>query len=61
MRILESEILIIFCKIDAENSVLKVNAFIKDHGSNFSLDNLLLSVLYLHIVPQLAKGRKLEG
>ena len=51
----------IFSNLNAKKLAPEVNTFIKDHGSNFSLDNLLLSVLYLHIVPQLAKGRKLEG
>ena len=51
----------IFSNLNVKKFAVEVNTFIKDHGSNFSLDNLLLSVLYLHIVPQLAKGRKLEG
>ena len=54
------EILLIFSKLNAKKLAGEVNTFIKDHGSNFSLDNLLLSVLYLPIVQQLAKGRNME-
>ena len=45
----------IFSNLNVKKFAVEVNTFIKDHGSNFSLDNLLLSVLYLPIVLQLAR------